>query len=301
MTPKACWRGRPHKPSEVLLDAVKRASALAVEVNFCERGRQEALKLLQEKQVAQAVDLLSNLRALFPDNALLERDCISAQEALSRQSSKIALTTVKESSEPATPPTLRPVRVGSLSLVELNRRAGVESNRRPDRVTVRVSASSRVQRAAIAGIASLVLVSAGGTVWKLSRGDAAVSAPAAVPAMAPMISAEAQVSLPADGASAPVPGSAVDGNAQEAQLIERSLPDYPATARERGIFGVVQMEAVIDEQGGVKNVNVVSGDASLASAARNAVLRWKYKPATLNGRPIASHLAVRISFQDRNK
>jgi outer membrane biosynthesis protein TonB len=51
----------------------------------------------------------------------------------------------------------------------------------------------------------------------------------------------------------------------------------------------------------VTNVKIVSGDRLLASAARAAVLTWKYKPATLNDRPVASRATVQISFGDRKK
>jgi TonB family protein len=63
----------------------------------------------------------------------------------------------------------------------------------------------------------------------------------------------------------------------------------------------VRLTAAIDERGEVNNVKVVSGDAVLATAAKNAVLQWKYKPATLNGRPIATTTEIQIVFGDQNK
>ena len=72
--------------AQALLDAVRQARSAAEEANFCERGRDKALKLMQQQQYAQAFDLLTNLRGLFPHNAILERDWLAAQEAL-RQSS----------------------------------------------------------------------------------------------------------------------------------------------------------------------------------------------------------------------
>jgi protein TonB len=108
---------------------------------------------------------------------------------------------------------------------------------------------------------------------------------------------------PAAPVPAPTPTLAVPtgGRFQEAQLVDRTLPDYPALARLRGTFGVVRMEATIDERGAVKNVKVVSGDVVLAAAAKNAVLKWKYKAATLNGQPIATNVPIQVLFGDRNK
>src|SRR5205823_1173938 len=55
----------PNRPeAQVLLDAVRQARAVSEEENFCERGREKALRLMQQQQFAQAADLLRNLRSL---------------------------------------------------------------------------------------------------------------------------------------------------------------------------------------------------------------------------------------------
>jgi protein TonB len=108
---------------------------------------------------------------------------------------------------------------------------------------------------------------------------------------------------PADAAAAapaqrPLP---VGGNLQEAVLVTRPMPPYPQIARVRGIFGTVRLSATVDEHGVVKNVSILSGDPVLAAAAKQAVLQWKYKPATLNGQPITTTATIQIAFGDRNK
>jgi tetratricopeptide (TPR) repeat protein len=55
-------RDRPE--AQALLNAVREARAHAEEEDFCERGREKALKLIQEGQFAQASDLLRNLLSL---------------------------------------------------------------------------------------------------------------------------------------------------------------------------------------------------------------------------------------------
>src|ERR1035437_4791620 len=42
------------------LDAVRQARAVSEEESFCERGREKAVRLMQERQFAQAADLLRN-------------------------------------------------------------------------------------------------------------------------------------------------------------------------------------------------------------------------------------------------
>jgi hypothetical protein len=68
--------------AQALLDALKGARADADEENFCERGREKALELIQQRQFAQAADLLRNLLALFPGDSILERDLVVAQNGL---------------------------------------------------------------------------------------------------------------------------------------------------------------------------------------------------------------------------
>ena len=95
----------------------------------------------------------------------------------------------------------------------------------------------------------------------------------------------------------PAPG----GRLEAAELIDRTLPVYPVLAREGGISGIVRLEALIDERGAVTSVTVLRGDPVLTTAARNAVLKWRYKPARLNGRPIATTAMIQVLFGDRNK
>jgi protein TonB len=385
--------------AQALLDAVRQARAVTEEEDFCERGREKAMRLMQQQQFAQAADLLRNLRSLFPGNPILERDLTAAQGALDQESSEVAAATEEENSEPQAPQIPMPPPLGAPQPDEAQSRPA-------DGRTARVSPPSRVRRAVIAGTASLALVSAGGAAWNLSRNGGPVSRPAATPATTKLpaampspvtqgagvpgatrppetpqksspqppehqplattstapgkgstqpetpparplrpfvppatqqtpvqvqssvlplppgtvaiISAETVSGLPAGLVKpvnapappqpvAPVPGPASKlalpsgGRVQAAQLVDRTLPDYPALARQRGLFGVVRMEAMIDEHGAVQNVKVVSGDPILAAAAKNAVLKWKYQAATLNGQPIAVSVAIQVSFGDRNK
>jgi protein TonB len=95
------------------------------------------------------------------------------------------------------------------------------------------------------------------------------------------------------------PSSPPGGRLEQAQLIQRRLPEYPALARRRAVLGVVRLEVLIDEHGDVQSVKVLSGDVVLGAAAKNAVRTWKYRPATLNGQPIAIKSEVDIVFGDR--
>jgi protein TonB len=123
--------------------------------------------------------------------------------------------------------------------------------------------------------------------------------PVSVPSPPPAAAPPAASPEPATFAPAPEPARPMGGRLQPAQPISNSLPDYPELARRRGLLGVVKLHAVIDAQGAVKDLRIVSGDALLAAASIRAVQRWKYKPATLNGQPVASNVEIQLSFADR--
>ncbi len=79
------------------------------------------------------------------------------------------------------------------------------------------------------------------------------------------------------------------------------MPAYPDSARQRRIFGTVEIQADIDEKGNVKNAKVLSGDSILGEAARNAVNEVEIQPATLNGQAVASTRTIQVSFANANK
>jgi protein TonB len=73
----------------------------------------------------------------------------------------------------------------------------------------------------------------------------------------------------------------------------------PMLARQASIHGAVDLVTAIDKQGIVRDVRVVDGNPVLAAAAKQAVLKWRYQPATRNGQPVESELAVRVLFAAR--
>jgi TonB family protein len=55
-------------------------------------------------------------------------------------------------------------------------------------------------------------------------------------------------------------------------------PAYPAIALKMRIEGTVKLDVTIDPDGSVEDVKVVSGHQLLASAAIDAVKKWRYEP-----------------------
>jgi TonB family protein len=97
--------------------------------------------------------------------------------------------------------------------------------------------------------------------------------------------------------AAPEAPLAVGGDVKQAKLISPVPPVYPAMAKSQHVSGNVLVDALIDANGHVTTMKVVSGPALLHQAAMDALKQWKYQPATLDGKPTAMHLTVTIQFR----
>jgi TonB family protein len=56
-------------------------------------------------------------------------------------------------------------------------------------------------------------------------------------------------------------------------------PAYPELARKMNITGSVKVEVVVSPNGSVKDAKVVGGHPLLATAALEAVRKWRFEPA----------------------
>ena len=88
----------------------------------------------------------------------------------------------------------------------------------------------------------------------------------------------------------------LNSDAMAANVIHRVEPIYPPEAKEKGVEGEVVFEVTINEQGEVSDVQVLSANAMLVSAAYEAVRQWRYTPVLLNGDPIMAKATVTIRF-----
>lgn len=81
------------------------------------------------------------------------------------------------------------------------------------------------------------------------------------------------------------------------RLLREVKPEYPADARKRGIEGLVRLEVVLLKDGSAGAVGVLgSVDLDLDLAAVRAARRWKFTPATLNGRAVSTVVHLEMSF-----
>lgn len=80
-------------------------------------------------------------------------------------------------------------------------------------------------------------------------------------------------------------------------LIHRVEPSYPYLAQQARIQGDVVLTAIIDKEGNVQHLQLVSGHPLLATAAIGAVKQWRYKPFLLNGQPLEVETTVTVNFR----
>ena len=79
-------------------------------------------------------------------------------------------------------------------------------------------------------------------------------------------------------------------------LIHKQEPTYPPLARAARVQGEVVLSAVIDTNGQITNLNLVSGHPMLVPSAIDAVKQWRYKPYLLNGQPVEVETTITVIF-----
>lgn len=92
-------------------------------------------------------------------------------------------------------------------------------------------------------------------------------------------------------------------NQQPGQLsapdaIQKSDPGYPIELMRANVQGNVTLYAIIHADGTVGDIRVLnSPDDRLDALARSALARWKFRPATKDGQPVALEAVVVIPFR----
>ena len=95
-------------------------------------------------------------------------------------------------------------------------------------------------------------------------------------------------------------GLALESGDGEYLPIVKVAPVYPRRALQRGIEGFVIVEFTVDKTGAVKNPIVIESNPEgiFDQAAKDAALKFKYKPRVVNGEPTAvGGVQNRITFE----
>jgi TonB family protein len=89
------------------------------------------------------------------------------------------------------------------------------------------------------------------------------------------------------------------GQAKAPELLVSSAPIYPAMARQARVEGQVTIEAVIDTNGKLTTMKVISGPPLLQQAAIDSLRTWKYQPGYLNEKPVPTKTSITVNFRLR--
>jgi len=84
---------------------------------------------------------------------------------------------------------------------------------------------------------------------------------------------------------------------QTAQNVTVSVPpDYPLLARQMKVQGAVILQALISREGTIQELQIVSGPGILATAAREAVKQWRFKPYYQSGQTVETQARITVNF-----
>jgi TonB family protein len=79
-------------------------------------------------------------------------------------------------------------------------------------------------------------------------------------------------------------------------LLKKAVPVYPKAAKENGIQGTVVLKGMIETDGHVDQISVVSGPEELQQAAIDAIGQWLYQPFDVLGEPRTVETQITVIF-----
>jgi protein TonB len=81
------------------------------------------------------------------------------------------------------------------------------------------------------------------------------------------------------------------------ESIRQVQPEYPQVARAARQAGVVSVEVSINDHGDVVSAHALGGPTLLREPAISAARRWKFRPATRDGKPVACSSVITFNFR----
>jgi len=106
---------------------------------------------------------------------------------------------------------------------------------------------------------------------------------------------EASGNKPAEAALPAIEPVDVPELTERALLLEQPSIGYPATAR--GQRGTVILHVLVGRDGTVQDAKFLQGSLAFARVAIDGVKQWKFKPYTMNGRPVSVQTLLTLKFQ----
>ena len=86
------------------------------------------------------------------------------------------------------------------------------------------------------------------------------------------------------------------------RVVSEVKPDYTLEAKKQGIQGTVELSVVVNGDGTVGEVNVTKSlddKYGLDEQAVIAMKKWRFRPGTKDGKPVAVQVTVEMAFRLR--
>jgi len=80
-------------------------------------------------------------------------------------------------------------------------------------------------------------------------------------------------------------------------VLSEVRPLYPKEAKEKRLEGAVSLDVLIDDQGNVRQVSVIDGDDLFRAGAVEAMKKFKFKPAKVDGKSVTVRIRYSLKFK----
>lgn len=80
-------------------------------------------------------------------------------------------------------------------------------------------------------------------------------------------------------------------------VLSEVRPTYPKSARDQRLEGAVVMDILIDEAGDVRQTTLVEGPEVFRPGALEAIKKFKFRPAKVDGKAVAVKIRYTLRFQ----
>lgn len=82
----------------------------------------------------------------------------------------------------------------------------------------------------------------------------------------------------------------------------QTKPTYPKNAKRMGVEGVVKVSLEVNEAGEVQNIEILESNPEgvFDASVRKALLRWKFRPKTVDGRAVPQTGVLTLTFKLEN-
>ena len=106
---------------------------------------------------------------------------------------------------------------------------------------------------------------------------------------------EASGNKPPEAALPSIEPVSVSESAERALLSDQPAIHYPPNVKVQQ--GTVILQVLVGRDGAVQDAKFLQGSLAFARTAIDGVKEWKFKPYTLNGRPVSVQTQFTISFK----